>query len=114
MRSLTINPPPCFGLLYEAKNRDCQCCLLNDKCSILQEKEGRKAKIVEDVPVPNERKDLVFAVCKKYGITPEIKDRQGNSVIINEENIQQFRDLGFLLTSKIALTRLLQTNLVEE
>ena len=76
--------------------------------------ELKRQDATEELKQKLPKRELVLAICKKYGIPTEYKDRKGNLQIIDKSNIGGFLSIDFLLTSKPALETLLKTKLKEE
>lgn len=95
--------PRCFGLLYDPKEQDCQCCLLNTKCSkSYYEESGNtppapqpKAKKMSTSKL--DKKELVLAVYAKFGLEPIINTRSG-PMLLDITKAREFTSIDQLVT----------------
>lgn len=105
--------PDCYGNLYDSAVEACQACLLNTDCKKAQSKP--RAAEDTDVQIPDDKKSLILAVCKKFGIpTSYYSNRAKVTYEVTEENKEEFFNLDLLITSKPALEKLLRAKLEEE
>jgi hypothetical protein len=112
---VTSKVPPCYGLLFEVTDQKCMACLLNDECkhAYSQNENLKKTPRVSDTNVgqdiPKDKKHLILAVCKKFGIHASYSSKQDNrSYDVTEENIHEFTNLDNLITTKDALRKMLE------
>lgn len=108
-----MNVPPCYGNLHSNDTEECQCCLLNPQCLAAMDRPklaiGEKADLG---PIPKEKKLLILAVCRKFGIpTVYVPKGQKEEFQVTEENIKDFHNLDFLLTSVTSLEHLFRIEL---
>lgn len=114
-----VKTPSCFGLLFDPATVECPACLLNGECKELSKRikdPGQRLPVKDidiDPDLPKDKKSLILAVCKKYGIEPTWRDRKQGSdeVIITEENVGDFFNIDFLITTKTALRIFLSTKI---
>ena len=107
--------PRCYGLLYDEDETACQTCLIQDVCKKAMDNDERTLTptTTKITTIPKERRRLVLAVCKKYGISTSYTSRKTKETYdITEENVKEFFNLDFLVVSKSALVKLLETKLV--
>ena len=104
--------PACYGHLYDISTEQCQQCLINHGCEKAMESPAFSAPKAEEVAdLPKGKKPLILAICRKYGIDPVYKSRDGNVYEVTEENMEDYDNLDFLLTNKQALKILYSTEL---
>ena len=85
------------------------CCLHNENCS--------KAIQLEKAPIglitkelPSAKKALILMVCHRFGIPTKYVSKGENrrEIDVTFENIDEFHNLDFLITTKEALTAMLR------
>ena len=116
MNGIAKKTPHCYGLAYDISEVACQHCLINDQCSQAMERQNIPTTTMEEDGVaPTDKKQLVLAVCSKFGITTTFRSKQTKTELeVTIENASSFYNLDFLLTNKDALTKLFRTKLVQE
>ena len=104
----TIRVPKCYGLLFS--DTECAHCLIGMDCK----KATTQPRVVverEEAPqaVPTDKKQLILAVCAKFGIPTRYTPKgKSEPIEVTLENVETFFNLDFLITSKDALTRFFQ------
>ena len=106
--------PSCYGHLYDPTHESCMACLLNKQCleASKLDKTPLGASPTDVGKLPNSKKELILMVCHKFGISTRYcsKGKVRQEVDVTRENMDEFHNLDFLITTKEAMTKLLIHN----
>lgn len=108
--------PACYGHLFNIDTQACQCCLLNEVCpkAMNAPKIPVGAQVGTLARIPTDKRELILWLCKRYNIpTTYWSKKLQCEYEVTSENMHEFHNLDFLLTSKIALERLATVEFAE-